>query len=203
MMNCQLGDCTCAAAGHLIQCWTANAGRMVVPADTAILRAYESVSGYNPGDPSTDNGAVELDVLKFWRKAGIAGHTIGAFAAVEPSSVLHIKQAVWLLEGLYIGLSLPATAQQPGVWDVADPSLAGDGAPGSWGGHAVPVVAYNTDGLTCVTWGTLQRMTWAFWNAYCDEAYGLISMDMLNGQGLTPEGLDLDQLRADLAAVKG
>ena len=32
------------------------------------------------------------------------------------------------------------------------------GQPGSWGGHAVPVVAYDVRGITWVTWGALQPM---------------------------------------------
>jgi hypothetical protein len=42
------------------------------------------------------------------------------------------------------------------------------------------------------------------WNtaaAYCDEGYAIVSVDQLNGQGDTPEGLDIDQLNSDLQAV--
>ena len=38
MENDQLGDCTCAAAGHLIMEWTANAGKKIVtPTDKQIV----------------------------------------------------------------------------------------------------------------------------------------------------------------------
>jgi hypothetical protein len=67
MANDTLGDCTCAAAGHMIECWTANLGDAFTPTNTQIIAAYSATSGYVPGDPATDKGAVELDVLNYWR----------------------------------------------------------------------------------------------------------------------------------------
>jgi len=49
-----------------------------------------------------------------------------------------------------------------------------------------------------VTWGALQRMTWGFWSAYCDEAYALLSNDFLTADR-TPAGVDLATLESDLA----
>jgi hypothetical protein len=65
----------------------------------------------------------------------------------------------------------------------------------------VPVVAYDAHGLTVVTWGALKRMTWGFWQAYCDEAYALLSPDFLNASGVAASGFDLAQLNADLKTV--
>ena len=83
MLNDQLGDCTCAAIGHFIQGWTANAGpKEIVLPDQTILKTYEAVAGYNPKDPGSDRGAVELDVLRSWRKTGVGGYKIAAFVAL-------------------------------------------------------------------------------------------------------------------------
>ena len=202
MLNDSLGDCTCAAAGHMIQAWTANIGAPFVPTDPQVETAYEAVGGYRPGDQSTDNGAVELDVLNFWRKTGIAGHLIMAYVAVATSNQERVKQAVNLFGGVYIGLALPVTAQSQDVWDVSFwGRLNGTSAPGSWGGHAVPVLAYDADGLTCITWGAKKRMTWKFFAAYCDEAYAPLSPDWIGANGLDPAGLDLVALQTDLQAV--
>jgi hypothetical protein len=67
----------------------------------------------------------------------------------------------------------------------------------------VAVVGYDARGLTFVTWGATKAMTWRFWATYCDEAYALLSRDWLDATSRTPEGLDLDLLRADLAEVAG
>ena len=46
MENDQLGDCTCAAAGHLIMEWTVNAGKkMCPPTDKQIVDAYSAITG--------------------------------------------------------------------------------------------------------------------------------------------------------------
>src|ERR1700689_1515906 len=78
MDNDQIGDCTCAAAGHLIMEWTANAGKkMVTPTDAQIVAAYSAITGYNPTTGANDNGANEVDGLNYWRQDGIAGHKMG------------------------------------------------------------------------------------------------------------------------------
>ena len=207
MANDQLGDCTCAAAGHLIMEWTANAGKQTVtPTDQQIIAAYSAITGYSPVTGANDNGANEVDVLNYWRQTGIAGDQIGGYVALEPANHTHVMDSVYMFEGCYIGLQLPKTAQaqtqnnQP--WSVPPSGTGGDGAPGSWGGHAVPVVAYDTRGVTVVTWGALQIMTWSFWATYCDEAYAILSTDYINGNKQAPQGFSLQQLQADLTDLK-
>jgi hypothetical protein len=140
MDNDKIGDCTCAAAGHCIMEWTANAqAKMVTPTVAQIVAAYSAITGYNPKTGANDNGAVELDVLKYWRNTGIARHKIGAFVSLEPSNHNHVMDAVYIFEGCYIGLQLPISAQGQTVWTVPPQGTSGPGAPGSWGGHAVPV----------------------------------------------------------------
>ena len=323
--NDTLGDCTAAAAAHMIQCWTANAGDAFTPADAQVIAAYSATGHYVLGNPATDQGAVELDVLSFWRQQGIAGHKIDAYVAFSPQNFEHTRQAINIFGGIYVGLTLPLSAQNQDVWDVvprttflsrvtaffrrsracacptkslsrigagflecglsaetggstplchrisslvtAADSITSHGCdgvrsspnhssnvhdstfssrfnsnldakphsrislkrpvgqrqtlphvprifriftnerarndtdPGSWGGHAVPVLAYDSDTLTCITWGAKKRMTWKFFARYCDESYAPLSPDWLNPHGRTPEGLDRDALQADLAQI--
>jgi hypothetical protein len=77
-LNDSLGICTCAAAAHYIMNWTANSSTLITPTNDDVLRAYEAITGYTPNNPATDNGAVELEVLKYWQTTGIANHKIGA-----------------------------------------------------------------------------------------------------------------------------
>jgi hypothetical protein len=198
--NDKLSDCTCAAAGHMIESWSSDAGKPTVLSDAPILTAYEYVSGYDPKSGHNDNGAVELDVLKYWIATGIGGHKIVAFVSVEPGNHLNIKQAAWLFGGCYIGLSLPVSAQTQDVWTVPAGGPVGPGAPGSWGGHAVNVVAYDVQGLTVITWGAKKQMTWTFWDAYCDEAYGILTQDFIT-KGKAPQGFKFAELKKDLAAL--
>jgi hypothetical protein len=196
--NDRVGDCTTAAAAHMIEAWSAAAsGRAVEVSEHSVLAAFDAVKIVDP--VTGEEGAVELDVLNWWRTSGIDGHEIGAFAAVDRGDHLLVRAAAYVFGGAYIGLELPLRAREQSLWDWTG-SERGPDAPGSWGGHAVDVVAYDESGLTVVTWGALQTMTWAFWDHYCDEAYCIISVDFLS-RGATPAGFDLAALARDLALV--
>lgn len=210
MLNDRIGDCTVAAAGHLVQEWTANAlgtaGTVVSDAD--ILAAYSAVSGYDPATGRGDNGAVMLDVLRYWSKSGIGGHKIHAYASVEPTNHVNVKQVAWAFGGSYIGLDLPVACQSltdaGKPWDIpAGTRLTGQWAPGSWGGHAVPIVAYDATWLTVVTWGKLWSMSWRFFDAFCSEAWAVFSVaDWLRAtNGLAPSGFAHAELDAALGDV--
>lgn len=211
MLNDSLGDCTIAGCGHAIQVWTANLSSQVTVPDADIQKYYEQWDGYNPADPNTDQGGVEVDVLNNWRKNGLSGHQLLAFADPDPMDVTHVKQSVVLFGGTYIGLGLPLTAQDQDTWDVViegvfeklrhkfahdDPTQ-----PNSWGGHCVFVPAYNTVGPICITWGQLKQMTWAFWQKYCDECHTLLSADWISAKN--PTGFDVATLQSDLSTVVG
>jgi hypothetical protein len=205
--NDTINDCTCAAAGHLIQEWTANAGREVTPTNNEIVEAYEAISGYRPGAPTTDRGTTKLAVLNYWRQRGIAGHRIHSFLSIEPRNHDQVRDAVQLLGGAYVGLMLPLSAKyqlrkplNQTVWSVPPGGPARDGEPRSWDGHSVPVVAYDHRTLTVVSWGEPMRMTWQFLDTYCDEAFAILAPEWIDAKGL-PRGFDLDRLNSDLAYV--
>jgi hypothetical protein len=183
--------------------WTkgiASWGMMVTLPDATVEQYYEKWDGYVPGNPNTDSGGVELDVLNDWQKQGFAGNTLLAFADPKPASLVEIQQSIALFGGVYIGLALPLTAQTQEVWDVV-PKGGAKAKPGSWGGHCVFVPKYDENGFTCITWGALKTMTLAFWKKYCDESHTLLAQDWLTAKG-SPAGFDQAQLEADLKAIR-
>jgi hypothetical protein len=197
--NDRIGDCTTAAAAHMIEAWTApTRGHPVEVSERAVLAAFDKVKQVDPR--TGEEGAVELDVLTYWRKRGIGGHRIGAFVRVPAWDHRLVRVATYLFGGLYIGLELPLTAQRQPVWDWTQ-RLDGPAKPGSWGGHAVDVVAYDLHALTVVTWGRLQELTWSFWDRYVDEVYAILSVDFLDEAGRAPNGFDLAALKKDLALI--
>jgi hypothetical protein len=199
MLNDTLGDCTIAAIGHAIQVWTANTGSMVTVPDPTIESFYERWDGYVPGNPSSDTGGIELDVLNDWQKQGFAGNALVAFVDPKPANLVDVHQSIALFGGVYIGLSMPLTAQTQDVWDVV-PKGGAKAKAGSWGGHCVFVPKYDEHGFTCITWGQLKTMTLAFWKKYCDEAHTLLGQAWLSAKG-APNGFDEAQLLADLKAI--
>jgi len=201
MLNDKIGDCTVAACGHQIQQWTANAGTQKTIPDATIQKVYSAVSGYRPGQPDTDQGADPLTVLKYWRKNGIGGDKIGAFAQIDYTNPDSVRQAVWLFGSAYLAIALPISAQKQTVWDVPAGGPVGNGKPGSWGGHAVEIAGFTDQGVVVVTWGQLKLMTWDFLKTYGEEGFAIISEDFLKN-GKTPNnGLDIAALKADLKAV--
>lgn len=201
LANDNLGCCTISAAGHLIMDWTSNASTEIVPTDSDVIKAYSAVSGYDPTTGEGDNGAVELDVLNYWRRHGIASHKIYAYAALQPRNHSHIKAAVYLFGGVYIGLALPLSARNQDIWDIPAGGFAGNGRPNSWGGHSVNVTSYSEEYITVVTWGSLKKMTWAFWQHYCDESYAILSKDFIDSKGVAPNAVNWSALQSDLSSL--
>jgi hypothetical protein len=210
LLNDKLGDCVVAGALHLIQFWSAMTGNPITPVDGDAEKIYE-IFGYNPQDPQdTDNGIAMLPFLKYWRKTGlpVGGklHKITGFAQVNTTSVAEVSQTIDLFGGLYLGANLPNTAQDGTVWSVPN-GLTGDGAPGSWGGHCIPVLADRLNakyplGLKQITWGQVYEMTWYFLQMYGDEGYAVFAPEWINAYtGLSPSNFDGQQLLADLAAL--
>ncbi|MDQ6772942.1 MAG: hypothetical protein M3024_08140 [Candidatus Dormibacteraeota bacterium] len=195
--NDRLGDCTCAALGHMLEVWSQEAaGSARILSDQDIVTLYDLVNG------GQDNGASELTVLRVMRGgAGLAGDHVFAYAAVDPSNQPLVRAATWMFSGLYIGIAMPKSAQAQ-VGHVWTPVAGPDGQAGGWGGHAVNVVGYDASGLTVVTWGRMQRMDWAFWKAYVDEAWALLPVDFeVFKSRLAPAGFNFAQLQGLLQNV--
>lgn len=201
MLNTQIGDCMIAAEGHAVQAWTSLNGGEVTIGAQEILRAYGEVGGYVPGRPDTDAGCVMLDAMKHWRSVGVGGHKIEAFVSVDPRSRLEVEAAINLFGGVLFGFDMPAVAQDQTVWDVAPPGKHDARyAPNSWGGHAVFCPMYSRTVIGVVTWGAIKFATWEWVMTYAEEAYAALSAEWLSGVQ-APNGLNLEQLRADLAAI--
>jgi hypothetical protein len=168
------GDCVIAGRAN----WTQRAEcfeqkKCIIISDQEVLTEYwnEGADGtYHP-----DHGLVMLDSLNTWRRNGwIAGgqkYDIYAFAAIDVADHRELQYAVFLLNGGYIGFSVPQSAINQfnlgQMWTVVS------GSP-IVGGHCVYVVGYNQTGPICITWARKQQMTWEFWNAYVDESYAIV-----------------------------
>jgi hypothetical protein len=199
-LNDRLGCCVCADTAHAVMLRTANAGpAIVVPTDQAVLGLYE-VFGYNPADPSTDQGCVEADMCRYLETTGFVGHKSDATGSIDPANLDHVRWAVQLAGTCRLGIVLQQYAMdqfdagQP--WDV---SATGDQA--VLGGHDVPVVKYDGQFFYVVTWGRLQPVTPQALAAWTEEAHWELFADWIRGQGTAPPGLDLAALAADLQAL--
>ena len=194
-----LGDCTIAGVAHAVQVLTLNASTQVSVPDSTVLNYYEKWDGYVYGQPNTDNGGVELTVLKSWRQQGFAGHKLLAYADIAPSNLMSVKRGISLFGGSYIGLNVTNQVMNnsgnPDIaWDLTgDTSIAG--------GHCVFVLKYDPVYIYFISWGQIYKMTRRFWYAMVQESHFLLSPDFIEANGLDPQGFNLTQLTADLKAI--
>lgn len=200
--NDQYGDCTCAAAGHMVQNWTANATVEFAPPDSSVLAFYEHFVGK---PPPPDAGCNMLQVLKYWRQIGLDRHKIMAFVSVTLGDQGQASQAVYLLGSVYIGVALPnfcVEGDMPTVpWVVPPDGPVGNAAPNPANGHCIPAVGYDAQNLYVVTWGVIKPMSWEFYTAYADEAFAVLSQDFIEANKQAPAGVDLATLESDLATL--
>ncbi len=208
--NDQVGDCTAAAAAHLIDVWRGNSGQTapVVSEDDAIS-FYSRTTGYQPADPATDQGGDLVTVMRKWRDGGFyadGSSNILGWAAVDAGDPLEVRTAMWLFEGLYMGANLPNEWLHPPpdgnafVWSMA-------GAPVQDNGHCTAAVGYNAVGVQIATWGMIGTVRWdalaKYWSAGAGgELYAVLSPEAINrATRKAASGFDLAALQADLASL--
>lgn len=201
--NDRYGDCVFAMIGHYTQAATAyGEGVEEQVTDADVLKGYSDVTGFDPNDPSTDQGTIMQEAMSYWRKTGIGGHKIVAFASVDPKNHDEVKAAIAIFGAALIGFYFPSFA-----WDQLD-----DGNPWTYpapgdktieGGHAVHVGKFEESVFELTTWGAVQAMDSGFWDRYVDEVWVVITEEWLNEHGQSPTGLDLHGLGEDFAQLTG
>ncbi len=201
------GDCVWAGAAHehrLINKLVHKVDVQFTGAD--VISDYAAVTGYDPDDPSTDNGTDVHEALDYRRKIGIRDakgvrHKIGAYVAIDPNNWDHLRQAAFIFGAVGIGFEFPNSA-----WDQFDHGRPWDVVPndgGNDGGHYVPIMgAPSADKVGVVSWGKRQEMTRAFYEKYNDETWVYITPEELNEKGTGLHGFDMTKLNQFLSALK-
>jgi hypothetical protein len=210
MLNNTLGDCTCAAFYHALQVWTFNANPpMQTQPDGDVEQLYIQACGYNPKTPGEGPGGNEQKVLTYLLKDGAPSgpngqsrQKLAAFVEVDPRNTDDLKRAIDHCGVAYIGFNvpqflMPPNAPPPSVWDVQpgqDDSIIG--------GHAVVLAGYDAAGARVISWGSYYTMTWGFFGQFVDEVYALADADWIQQKGMSPGGLTLAELEAQMKALK-
>lgn len=200
MGNDQWGDCVCAEAGHGTIYYNQESGKLVKISTDNILSMYSAVTGFNPNDPSTDQGTDMQQAASYRRKTGIVDssgnrHKILAYLALDvPANKIQIKQAIYYFGGIGFGFQFPASAMSQ--FNAGKNWTVVSGSPIE-GGHDVWVCGYDSRYVYLVTWGKLIKASWGFVTHYLDEALAYVSSEsLLNNVSL--EGFNQTQLLSDL-----
>lgn len=194
-LNDQYGDCVIAGKYHQIGLWSANkSGSPVLATDQEVYQQYQSICG--PGD----NGCVITDVLDVFRNSGLpaAGvrHKIDGYVAVDWTNKLEVMTAVYLFGSLSLGINLPGDWTCTNcTWGKTNSQIVG--------GHDVCVIGYTTAGVQIATWGGIVTITWEAFlsHQWIEEAYAQLSPDWYGNDQLSPLGIDVATLKADLEAL--
>jgi hypothetical protein len=207
--NDRLGCCVISGGYHIVGVTTGNAGTEFTASDTQIVDDYSAITGYNPADPSSDQGTNEADALAFWHKTGFRdGTKLLGYVSVDSNSPTEVMTALWLFENLMFGLALPDAWISPFpsesgfVWDVA-------GAPDESNGHCIIATGFDAKGVQIDSWGMLGTVTWAAVKKYCaakagGQLFALLTPDQLaKGQAKAPNGVAWDQLIKDFDSLGG
>lgn len=198
-----LGTCGIAAMNNWqIADDTYGDGNVKPWPNSTILRLYEILGGYVPGDPTTDQGTILQDNLNFWRHNPIEGDELLAFGALRPGTWLRPERinALRSVGPLYLGLQLPVSAEDqfPGPWTFV---------PGSplAGGHAViqPAEAMGTNEVRMVSWMRLVHASTQFMLGTVVEAWVGINAASVERNQRTQYGMDMQGLNQALAALTG
>jgi hypothetical protein len=193
MGNDTYGDCTVAAAAHMVQSWSLYGRKgMVTLDDRDILSAYFKVSPH-------DSGAYMLDVLNLWRNNGIGGEKMEGFAEVPAADLNQARLAIYYFGALYIGMSLP-DVNTFGPWDVLTPTWRSN----PYNGHAVALLGYNDAAkmFKVATWGEIWNMSYGWYQKYSDEAYAVLDdIAIYTDTDMTPKGFDFKSLQENLKQI--
>lgn len=209
LANDAIGDCVIAEMLHEIEARTTYASTPFTATNAEAVATYSAITGYDPsktapdGSNPTDQGTNMASAMAYWRKVGVAGHKIVAYASVNIASFTEIEAAVALFGAVACGINFPKSAMDQfnagEPWDV----VPNDG--GIEGGHAIHLGKYDVaSGMyEVVTWGAVQKVTHAFLAKYLEEAWVVITQDWIEKNGSSPAGLDLYGLGQDFAALTG
>jgi hypothetical protein len=138
------------------------------------------------------------DFLAYVKKTGFFGHTMSAYAPVKVHDIPSLHFAVWAYAASYTGIKVTQAmmnAFQEGLpWDLDDMFSQ------VVGGHCIPIVGYDSQYLYAVTWGKVQRISYAAWHYMSTEAWAVISGEFVT-KGSDNRGLNIAALQADLSKL--
>jgi hypothetical protein len=200
--NDTYGDCTFAGYFHAIEViCLLLAVKPPSPTDPAVSAAYLAFTG------GQDTGCVMANVLAAGFKTGFLGDKLAGYAPGR-QGLSELWQITQYVGAGYIGVNLPAVAQQQFAadepWDLTGTSADND----IEGGHCVVTVAFdqNAEMAEVLTWcpdnptaRKRQQVTFRWLEKYESEKWAMIPAQVETAGKL----LDIDyaQLTADLKAL--
>jgi hypothetical protein len=206
--NDELGDCTSAGVLHALETILGVAGTPASFTREEAIHFYSLSTGYDPSDPSTDQGGDEISVLDFAAEHGIDGkglHQIAGSILVDACNKTELRWCIANLANIYYGVALPDSYVNP--FPAGNGFVWGPGTPNPNNGHCFIAYGMNDEGSLIDTWGelgvfTYEAQTKLATNAGGGEAHALVTRDLLSAAGQkSPGGFAWQDLLSDLAKI--
>lgn len=182
LSNDVIGDCTAAGLLNAAAAQCSLSGYRIGITDNDAIAFYTASTGYDPTNPSSDVGGVEIDVLGYAARHGLRTRDqvlYPSYGTIDHDDLNGARVCMSHFGTVYAGFQLAMADQVPSqepyaVWDTDG---VGDNTPGSWGGHCALLWDYTgwgaTDTVGIITWGRVQRATWRWVQSRCDELHGI------------------------------
>jgi hypothetical protein len=191
--NDKLKNCTVVAVAHAITIFRGLTGVRYIAPEKAVIDLYYSLTN------GVNSDLTMLDVLKHWRKQAVFGDKIFAYTKIDARNHTHVAQAIQLFGCIYAGFKVSANTikefQAQETW--TPERLTQEGSNGE--GHAVIVTAYDPRVLTILTWGSVQKATWEWWDEHVDEVY--VTLPPEAKETNFSQGFNFVQLEKDLELI--
>lgn len=170
------GDCVVAGLDHALQAIAVQLGvGRTNWTSQELLALYQSQNpsfrSWSDGGSSRDNG---MEIQSFLEHLVVRGEILafGSVALTEEA----MKSAIWVGLALVTGEMLDAAQQSQSIWDYRSGSPA-------WGGHCTCSVGFDPGNQGLVTWGKLVEATDSFVTHQVEEAWFILTTEMVNHAG--------------------
>lgn len=201
--NDEISNCCYAGLAKIIaqRCALLNQPCKLTTDD--VIAAYSAVTGYNPRDPSTDQGGNMLDAIRYGIEHGIGPYKFTKQARVNVLDRVELRAAIWGFGSAYVGANLPLRINEQmagGHWYIP-PHTDEKDRERSLGGHAFAYFGAERGKLAAYPWGVKIDEDDAHAESYCDESYIIMDDLWATQMRLAPNGFDYDRLMHDMTGI--
>jgi len=193
-----VGDCTIAGMDHFFRAQAKLYNcKYSDPSTSALKSKYFHLTG------GQDSGLNEEFVLNTFHKESFFGSKVEAFAPVSTTSLLQWHQSIAFYGGLYLGIRCPESARRAFQKELETKTVVPWTYEGeeTEDGHCVVALGYGPNGgLHCATWGGIAVLTPSFLAHYLDEAWVILSSELVEAKGDTL-GLNIEALKEDISHI--
>lgn len=189
LANDQYGDCGEAGMLNYARARTTYAGKPLVPTRDDAIRLYSNATGFDPTNPSTDQGTNLSDLMDYCLNNSMVQSRADMLLLAMPLDITNIeelRQAIDLCGGILFGVRFPESWNTSRIWAPTNSPIEGR--------HCIYSPGFNKSATSgtifdVITWAEHLEMPQAGAQQNADEAWAVADLDFINAHGKDPQGL--------------